>query len=270
MNSNDLDFSTPTQSIVDSPLARPGDVDKDARLEKKSIFIWIDILGWAALVKNRSQDQNRRLIDNFRETFSMPNCSQLKIAHTSADGILLEVLGNGSSQFKIFNEAIRSIGNKQLDFILNEELFIRGGIIIIEGCFRTEQSIDMTTHPGLSGAHEIEKEHVCWPIIGTNKKNLGEMKKLFNINKEYESLELSASFNSGGLPVYFIDFLSTLEEQKDAAKLKKYYKILNDKFEKFRHREIGSILIKYIWLMRYFHNKFDKKQKADNLRKWVL
>ena len=97
---------------------------------------------------------------------------------------------------------------------------------------------------------KIEEKHVNWSIIGTNKENLQEIRSMFAVNNEKETFGLIQGFNAKGEAIYFLDFIDNDEE---------YYLILNDNIKKNKNEP--AFLNKYIWLLRYYHHKYN----ADNL-----
>ena len=229
----------------------------------KSIFIWLDILGWSEALED--DGEYSKLLELLQKFQSLFNESDYYEAVTISDGIALRIK---KMDFVFFKKAINDIGEKQFEFVKSTAHFIRGGIAV--GTFwgnivnpdKFSDSNHMFVSNGLARAVKLESNHVSWPIIGTDDKNLKELRTLFEVRNDSENFGLSSSLNSKGERVYFIDFIT--------EDLEEYYKILIEKYNAFRAPEYAAILSKYVWLMRQYHHKFNADYLPQELQEVVL
>jgi len=106
----------------------------------------------------------------------------------------------------------------------------------------------------------MEEKHISWPIIGTTKNGLKALRKYCGIPESGENFNLIQGFNEKGEDIYFIDFLKDISRE--------YYNILSDKVKEFQGKP--KIQNKYIWLLRYYHHKFNADALDSALLEVVL
>lgn len=210
----------------------------------KSIFIWLDILGFAEAVENENKYiELSEQLQKFQQLF---NESDHYTTDIISDGIILRINKPTLQLERELRDIFEDIARKQFQFILENKLFIRGGIAIGT---RLEKGNSPYISNGLARAVKLEASYVNWAVIGTNGKVISEIKELLNINNEDEDLGLVRGFNKKGKDVFFIDFLKEDE---------KYLQLLNEKIEEFDSEEKRTIQDKYIWLLRHYFHKFGK------------
>ena len=218
----------------------------------KSIFIWLDIVGFSDAVDNEERyGELSELLTKFQSLFNECNDYNTNII---SDGIILQI---STSMYPKFVSILNDIGDKQLEFICNNKYFIRGGIAL--GTKLNNDKNGTFISNGLARAVKVEEKYVSWPIIGTEKKNIAELRTFFNTNNEEETFGLLQGFNLRGEAIYFIDFLK---------ESKKYYIILNDKIKEYE--KSPSIQSKYIWLLRYYHHKYNANNLDESLAEIIL
>ena len=227
------------------------DIDPSAdNPSKKTIFIWLDILGFAdALEDEREFTKLAKMLNSFQSLFeSIDYCDTTIIS----DGLLLRIL---NPAVDTFTDTLNIIGQKQLEFIKEHKVFIRGGIALGSKLDDAKDENNNLISQGLARAAKLEASSVDWPIIATNEKNLKDIQDYFTAKDELFSLH--PCFNRKGEKIFFIDFLN--EPSSD------YYRILSDKTLEFESRI--SVHSKYIWLLRHYHHKFSDTQRDTRISK---
>ncbi len=230
----------------------------------KSIYIWLDILGFSeALEKSENYNKLSELLTKFQALFIESHKYQADII---SDGIILTI-----ERSEHLVAIIKEIGEKQFKFIIEHNVFIRGGIAVgIKNNSKNDNKKFISN--GLSRAVKLEGQYISWPIIGTDEKNIKEIELILNsgINSiphsplsfkyiKIEDLELKRTFNALGDTIYFIDFI-----KKDMN----YYHLLENKIKKYK--EESYIQNKYIWLLRYYHDKYEQISINDSLNGVLL
>ncbi|MCD4819394.1 MAG: hypothetical protein K8S23_11950 [Candidatus Cloacimonetes bacterium] len=225
---------------------------------QKSIFIWIDILGFSdALEDETSYKELSENLEIFQSHFN--TCEEFDTRLIS-DGLVLYIINPRPSNFK---KILSIVGKKQIEFILETNQFIRGGIAIgTKYESQNDNSQNIFISNGLARAVKIESQIVNWPIIGTDSKNLTEIKNNFNISEDDFNLNICRCLNKRGEDVYFIDFLNHLEDKH------KYYSLLSSKIEEFSKKPV--VRDKYIWLLKYLKHRFEKTNTPDSIEGIVL
>jgi len=178
------------------------------------------------------------MLNSFQSLFESINRCYLTII---SDGLLLEII---NPTVDIFKDTLKIIGQKQLEFIVEYNVFIRGGIALGSKLDDPKDRNNNLISQGLARAAKLEASSVDWPIIATNKKNLKDIQDYFTSKDELFSLH--PCFNRKGEKIYFIDFLDKPNTD--------YYRIVNDKT--IEHKDTASVHSKYIWLLRHYHHKF--------------
>lgn len=256
------------------------DIDPAGRLvSNKTIFIWLDLLAFGDAL----EDENRykelsELLKRFQDIFNNELFYETEII---SDGIILWLKEPYINNPEKMKEIFADIGKKQLQFIIEKEEFIRGGIAVGTKFEKPEESYekkDKGVHSekrfqfisnGLSRAVKLESNYVDWPVIGTNKINIEEIIKLMEpnvrIDKPDETFGLIKGFNRDGKDLFFIDFLSAINDSKD-KNLKQYSAVIKRKIKDFQGRENDDKKRnKYIWLLRYYCHKFKYNEVQDSI-----
>ena len=221
---------------------------QDTIKNDKSIFIWLDILGFADAVEN--EKEYFELAEKLRKFQILFNEYDGYTAKIISDGIILKI--NSNYLLKLM-EVFQRIGEKQLEFILENNEFIRGGIAV-----GTKYQDHTYISNGLARAVKLETTFINYPIIGTDKKNILEIQKLL-LSDHKEFFGLMQSFNKRGEDLYFIDFITNDRD---------YLQLLNAKISEFEKKPI--IRDKYIWLLRYYLHKYSSENPNENLEGIVL
>ncbi len=210
----------------------------------KYLYIWIDILGFSDILNDETKYQELiELIKEFRNKFTtLQNTKTLTIS----DGVVLIFeLDN----YTLLKELFKKIAIIQQEFILNKKYFLRGGMAV-GTISEMEQDKDLKylVSNALSKAYQTETHFIKYPIIGITSN---EMKKIYQefkiIGKEQFGLLKSYGIKSQISKeehIYFIDYMS--EDFNDIIKLNL------DKY-----KSSPNILEKYIWLQRYYDNKYN-------------
>lgn len=217
----------------------------------KSIFIWLDIIGFADAVDDEKRyEELSELLTKFQLLFNEGDGYNSTII---SDGIILQI---PNPKHQKFIKILKDIGKKQFEFICDNKYFIRGGIAIGTkfNHKKNRNNNDIFISNGLARAVKIEEKHVCWPIIGTNEKNLQEIRSFFAANNEKETFGLIQGFNAKGEAIYFLDFIDNDE---------KYYLILNGNIKKYKNKP--AFRNKYIWLLRYYYHKYNVENLDESL-----
>ncbi|AQQ71238.1 hypothetical protein SMSP2_01604 [Limihaloglobus sulfuriphilus] len=231
----------------------------------KSIFVWIDILGFSdALEKESEYKTLSDLLDSFRRSFyDIEVCESNRIS----DGIIL-ILKQRNYSCDEIETLFQKIGEKQKEFILECSHFIRGGIAV--GSSYEEQRDCRKDHSylissGLAKSVKIENSKIDWPIIGIDKQNLEEIRDLCRIENEKEFFGLSKCFNRKGGLIYFIDFMNHVQNNQDKEKI---INILYGKVKEFHDNP--KIHLKYVWLLRYYRERFECKNLPETLKGVII
>ncbi len=253
-------------NITESRNIIPSDKIKE---NTQSVFIWIDILGYSNIVEDDSQYiELSHILRKFQKLF---NNSDYFNSTIISDGIILEISNihhnrNYDKIIKILDE----IGLIQFKFIIENNQFLRGGIAVgtklenkkNEYNKRDEINNKNFISNGLARSYNLESKGICWPVIGTNKKYLEKIKKIFYINNSKEIFNLSHSFNDKGDDIFFIDFLKSPE-----IDLVIYNLLLSNKIKEFK--DAPKVRNKYIWLYKYF-NKYKECNIPKEYKESIL
>ncbi|MBS4069654.1 hypothetical protein [Sulfurimonas sp. RIFOXYB12_FULL_35_9] len=215
-------------------------VNPSAIVNNEAIFIWLDILGFSeALEDFNAYKELHALLNSFEIFFLTDKGYDLQVI---SDGIILKITSKELSELR---EIFEEIAIKQFQFILKEKYFIRGGIAV-GNHFDTKDKEKLFMGNGLSRAVKLEGKVVHHAVIGTNNETIKRMRLICELEIENDELfGLKKTVNENGETLYFIDFL----EQ-------------NIDFENMLHGQIGKNQIKpqiqkkYLWIYRYYINKF--------------
>ena len=220
--------------------------------EEKTIFIWLDILGFADAVE--SEERYRELADLLKEFQSLFDNGHEYDTEIISDGLILQLKSNNASKIK---RAFLDIQQRQFEFIKATKYFIRGAIAVGTKLNAGNEVNNRFISNGLARAVKLESKFINWPIIGSDFANILEIQKLSSAFEE--DFGLLACFNISGHDVYFMDFIKEDET---------YYRILIEKINK--HKDEPNIKAKYVWLLRYYHHKFDNNLLGATLTGIVL
>lgn len=221
-------------------------VNPSAIVNNEAIFIWLDILGFSeALEDFNAYKELHALLNSFEKIFLTDKGYDLQVI---SDGIILKII---SKELSGLCEIFEEIAIKQFQFILKEEYFIRGGIAV-GNHFDTKDKEKLFMGNGLSRAVKLEGKVVHHAVIGTNNKTIEQMRSICGIEVgRDESFGLKKTVNENGETLYFIDFI----EQ-------------NIDFENMLHKQLSinkekpMIQKKYLWIYRYYLNKFGRTDRS--------
>lgn len=235
-------------------------VDPSSSIVTKSIFIWLDILGFSVEVEDENQyTKLAEHLKKFQKLFNDNNGLGYKTKIIS-DGIILHIF---NPTYGNFISILKDIGEKQFKFINENNLFIRGGISVGTKYETNEMEDDnnLFISNGLARAVNMEAKSIDWAVIGTGKKDINRMQELFNIYDDKEFFGLKRCFNKRGEFVYFIDFI-----QKDYHQ--KFHQLIKDKIEEYS--EIPKVREKYMWLLKYYLQRFEHIELHKALKGVIL
>ncbi len=230
----------------------------------QSVFIWLDILGWANAVEDDLKfEELAKLLTEFQSSFShVDGCVKSKII---SDGLILQISGlRNEIDYKNLTEIFNAIGKKQFDFIYKNKQFIRGGISVGK-VHKTNQNDKNETFVsnGLARAVKKESKHVHWPIIGTDSETIEKIRKIYSINNDEETFGLKQCFNNDGQDVFFIDYIPKTNPPE-------FVNLIKSKIIEFRAPLDRKIRNKYIWLLRHYLQKFPNEEIPDFLRGIII
>ncbi|WP_265821616.1 hypothetical protein [Geovibrio ferrireducens] len=220
----------------------------------QQLFIWIDILGFSSIVEDEVKyTELANILDNFKNAFTKLQGCQADII---SDGIIINIdISDRDTISKVF----KSIGEKQYEFILKDRHFIRGGIAVGSRLKQDQENKSYISN-GLARAVKIENTKINWPIVGTNKNHLNEIREKLNIQDPEENFNLIKCFNKNGEDIYFIDFINEENES--------FYNLIDSKIAEYKKET--SVRDKYVWLLRYYHHKFKQPLQKNCLDGWIL
>jgi hypothetical protein len=222
---------------------------------EETLFIWLDVLGFADAVDDESKYRElSSLLKKFQILFNTSHKYETQII---SDGIVLYVK---DTKAKNIRSVFQDIAQKQLEFIIENSYFIRGGIAL-GSRFEDAGENALFISNGLARAVKLESSVVDWPVIGIDDKNIQHLRRINKIDDDRELFGLKQGYNKNGQTIYFIDFV-----QKDPV----YVDLLYAKILEFEDPKYQVIRNKYIWLLRYFLHKYDDQQIGDTLQGIVL
>ena len=176
------------------------EVEPTGKNKGKSIFIWIDILGFSEAVEEESRyNELSNVLAKFKSCFDEGSGYKSRII---SDGIVLQISPSNANALR---QIFKSIGEQQYKFICENKYFVRGGIAI--GTIIEEDKNKNIIGNGLARAVKMESKHVNWPVIGTNKKTIEELQEML-CGGSYDCFDLAKAFNANGDDLFFIDFIA--------------------------------------------------------------
>ncbi len=239
-------------SIISMPSVSPTDVVND----NKSIYIWLDLLGFSDFVNDGTK--YRELASHLKKFQAIFMDSDNYVTNIISDGIILRITKSKRILQSQLSSILREIAEKQFQFIKDNGVFIRGGIAVGTKLEDDGDSNNLYISNGLAKAVKIEGSFVNWPVIGTSQSVLNDIKNLLDINEDI-TFGMKKAFNMGGQELYFIDFIAPDEA---------YYHLLNVKMEE--HKDSAGIRNKYLWLMRYYHHSCNNSYTLDTVFEKVV
>lgn len=219
----------------------------------KSVFVWLDILGYSEKVEDESSytDLSNCLTDFSRKFNRVTNSSKI-----IGDGIFLEITELSYSNIA---NAFAKIGRAQLEFLIDKQMFIRGGISY--GSIHNDEYGNVISN-GVARAVKIENKCIDWPVIGTTGKVVSRLHDI--TNQSSRDFGLRKAHNINGDELYFIDFLSYVDDSEKQYNKEIYFNLLNDTIKKlYTNNNKGNILRKYHWLLRYYIERFGNDKATD-------
>lgn len=225
----------------------------------ETVFIWIDILGFSAIVEDSSQyEALSSLLGKFKKKF---NETSDYTASVISDGIILELNPNRYNwSNRDFTQCFDEISKKQAEFVCENNNLIRGGIAVGTKRLNGDENDRCFVSNGLARAYNIESHNISWPVIGTTES---QMRKLESLCKGKIDDYFSRAFDINGRDLYFLDYFSRLDKSQKQThyafivdQIQEFDKKLND--VKSQSSELSSIAgvqgirNKYLWLCKYF------------------
>lgn len=219
----------------------------------KYLYVWLDILGFSDILdKQDSYKELIELLKDFRNKFE--GIELTKKTLTISDGIVLifELNDNINS----LNEIFKNIAKIQEEFVLEKNYFLRGGMAV--GTIEENEQDDGLKYlisNALSKAYNLESKFVKYPVIATNESEIKKLNQLYFAEEGIEQFGLLKSYSTSSKSekkehIYFIDFISD----------KRFESILKVGLKK--HQSSPQVLEKYIWLYRYYNQKFESNTNS--------
>lgn len=202
--------------------------------DKECLFVWIDILGFSDWLEDTNQySLLSSLLNRFRKMFE-----DIKLPATYkmiSDGLILQ-LNPGITT----NEGVSSFFNKIKTI---QQSFLQDGIFLRGGCAagtRFKEDVENYISNGLARAYKLESSSISWPIIGTDEKNLS------NIKKWYREVDWNVIFAQAksvrGADIFYLDYLVDLDQETQ----KKAYFIIDEKIKE--KKDCPGVQHKFFWL----------------------
>ena len=239
-------------NLVSASQANPAGITGTS---EETLFIWLDVLGFADAVDDESKYRElSSLLRKFQQLFNNSHKYETQII---SDGIVLHVKDTKPESIK---SVFRDIAQKQLEFIIENGYFIRGGIAL-GSRFEDGGENSLFVSNGLARAVKLESSIVDWPIIGIDYKNIQRLRSMNRIDDEREFFGLKQGYNKNGQSIHFIDFIKNRPE---------YIALLYAKISEFQDEKYQVIRNKYIWLLRYFLHTFNDEPIDGSLHGIVL
>ena len=235
-----------------------------------SLYIWLDLLGFS---KEIESDQNTELLTRTLDSFRNIFCKMFEKTVYISDGILIEI-DFPTSQWNIndIQKYFRLLAKGQMDFFLQSERIIRGGIGIGRSINKANWENGQFLSRGMTKAYSLESKKISWPIIGIDENVIEELVTKTGSTKEAGTtlLNLTTSVNVAGETIYFIDYAKiNLEYQHThKRKLESYFNKIFKDLEFKKDKESDKIRLKYIWLYKYFKKSWGIE--IPNYKEWVL
>jgi len=223
--------------------------DPSVEISDESVFIWVDIFNFSGEVENVGNYRKlASALKDFQKRFQgLQNCN----AKIISDGIILEIK---EPTLIVITNVFSELAKLQYEFIVKHSYFLRGGIATGSrfGELGTEDAALVSN--GLSRAAKLEGKSVNWPIIATTSGYIEEINRIKQTSYTTEDLGLCKTFNANGDEIFFINFISHPDND--------FERILRFNINKNK----DSVRLKYIWLWKYYYNKFSDLESADFLK----
>lgn len=252
------EYATPIDEEKSQSINR---LTKESYEATETVFIWIDILGFSAIVEDSNQyDSLSILLQKFKEKF---NGTSDYFANVISDGIILELNPNRyhwSNQD--FVRCFDEISKRQAEFVCENSILIRGGIAVGTKRLNDDENDRCFVSNGLARAYNVESHSISWPVIGTTES---QMRRLECLCEGKIDDYFCRAFDINGSDLYFLDYFSRLDkDQKEkhttfvVSTINEYDKELNET----QHQKSPSVVArrqgirnKYLWLCKYFQKK---------------
>lgn len=223
--------------------------------KKKTIFIWIDILGFKDKLKDgKHYDELALLLDDFQRRFK----EREGYYRTTiiSDGIVLELNPNREKwDFKKVQACFDEIKRQQLGFVLEKKCVVRGAIVVGTSRLKKDNEQNYISN-GLSFAYELESKGINWPVIGTNKHFFDEINLLYRndgLEHPFENL-FKKTLTPKGEDVYFLDIYSDLAgNEREIVE-----GVIQEQLQK--QQDNRSVYSKYVWLYKCMHGYKGSKE----------
>lgn len=216
--------------------------------KKQYLYVWLDILGFSDILdKQDSYKELINLLKYFRNKFESIELTTKTL--TISDGIVL--IFELNEELDSLNKIFQNIAKIQEEFVLEKNYFLRGGMAV--GTIEENEQDDGLKYlisNALSKAYNLESKFVKYPIIATSKSEIDKLNEFYFKEKGLNEFGLIKSYSTTSKTekeeyLYFIDFMSN----------KKFEDILKEGLKK--HQSSPQVLEKYIWLYRYYNQKFE-------------
>ena len=256
MNLEEIEFegNGPLSDILNKELPSvglnfPKTDEESSNIEPKTIFVWIDILGFSSLVENEKKYSEllqllKRFYNAFKQLNESADCQRI------SDGIILKLkpaLRKCSVVKKFFNDIM-----KVQNFFLQRNKFLRGGIAV-GSKFNVNDIKDTNKRNyenfyisnGLARAYNLESKSITWPIIGTNDDYLNEICSIYgeDVQEIFEE-----TYSEKGLKVYYLNSYKLLNETERNVV---YKNVLSNISENDKKPHVQQ---KYIWIQNTMEN----------------
>lgn len=218
-----------------------------------SVFVWLDILGFSEKVEDEGSYID---LSNCLKDFSRKFNDVTDSPRIIGDGIFLQIKELSYSKIAT---AFAKIERAQLEFIIDKQMLIRGGISY--GSIHDDEYGNVISN-GVARAVKIESKCIDWPVIGTTGKVVSWLHDI--TNNASEDFGLAKAHNINRDKIYYIDFLSYIDNFEKQYNEDIYFNLLNDTIKKlYIDNNKGTVRRKYHWLLRYYIERFGNEKATD-------
>lgn len=217
------------------------------------LYVWLDILGFSDILDK--QDSYKELINILKDFRNKFESMELTIKTlTISDGIVLifELENDIYSLAEIF----KNIAKIQEEFVLEKKYLLRGGMAV--GTIEENEQDDGLKYlisNALSKAYNLESKFVKYPVIATSETEIKKLNEFYFAEEGLDDFGLLKSYSASSKSeknehIYFIDFVND----------KRFEDILKAGLKK--HQSSPQVLEKYVWLYRYYNQKFESSNDS--------
>jgi hypothetical protein len=232
---------------------------------RRSIFTFLDVLGFREMVPTKTPEEIGELLTRLRE-------------HTKPDDLNAKML---EIQFQTFSDCtVRAVpldspSNREYPSgilfwellnlvhaqyrLLHDGYFMRGGVVIDEICFEGL----MVFGPAMNRAYRLESEFAVYPRIAidpgvfvAHEKEPLLRNDLHDAATEHEYFRACVRKDTDG--IYFVDYLRGMVTEFDEEGMEFDFFMMHKKRileGAGKHQELNKVAAKYLWLATY-HNGF--------------